>query len=366
MPVEARELEAAGLWDPTAPGSAERLALLQWLADRGATLEQLRRAVRADRLLELVADLARGAAARFTPAELSARTGVPVERIDAVRFAAGLPPVGPHDAVLIEDDATVVTDFEAGEALFGSEPLRRFVQMQGTALARIAEAAVSLVLVHLEAPAHAAGAGELALAQARFRAVQSSRPLVAAMGKLFRAHLEVAARRARTAIAQGAGDIARMAVGFVDLVGFTTLARRLERAMLVQVIERFQETAHDVAALRGGRVVKFVGDEVMFVGSGAQTVDIALALIDRFASDPSVTPRGGVAHGDVLVRGGDYYGPVVNLAARLVEHAVPSEVLVTEPVAREVTDGTVRFEPAGRRVLKGFDEPVRVLTAARP
>ena len=70
-------------------------------------------------------------------------------------------------------------------------------------------------------------------------------------------------------------------------------------------------------------------------------------------------PRGGVSFGEVLVRGGDYYGSIVNLAARLVDQAVPQEVLVTGGLAEAAGDGW-SFEPAGRRMVKGFKEPVPV------
>ena len=76
-------------------------------------------------------------------------------------------------------------------------------------------------------------------------------------------------------------------------------------------------------------------------------------------------PRGGLAYGDVLVRGGDYYGSIVNLASRLVNEAVPEELLVTEPLAA-AAEGW-QFEPAGRRLLNGFADPivVRSLVAER-
>jgi adenylate cyclase len=156
-----------------------------------------------------------------------------------------------------------------------------------------------------------------------------------------------------------------MTIGFLDLVGFTTLARRVDARELAAVIDRFEETAHDVTTAGDGRVVKFIGDEVMFVTRAAGAAcDIALTLVERFAGDASVTPRGALAAGDVLVRGGDYYGPVVNLAARAASLAVPSEILVTDAVVAAAPPA-LRFEPAGRRALRGFDEPVRLSTVER-
>lgn len=75
--------------------------------------------------------------------------------------------------------------------------------------------------------------------------------------------------------------------------------------------------------------------------------------------------RGALAAGELLFRGGDYYGPIVNLAARLADLAVPHEVLVTPEVATQAAVKGLRFEPAGKRMLKGFDDPALVLTVGR-
>jgi adenylate cyclase len=92
---------------------------------------------------------------------------------------------------------------------------------------------------------------------------------------------------------------------------------------------------------------------------------IALGLFESFAADTAVTPRGAISYGEMLVRGGDYYGPVVNLASRVAQLAIPSELLVTSDVASGASGSDVVFEPAGKRMLKGFEEPVSLLTATR-
>ena len=65
------------------------------------------------------------------------------------------------------------------------------------------------------------------------------------------------------------------------------------------------------------------------------------------------------------MRGGDYYGSIVNLASRIADLAVPSEILVTTEVAAQSGIAQLRFEPAGKRMLKGFDEPVTLYAAGR-
>ena len=67
----------------------------------------------------------------------------------------------------------------------------------------------------------------------------------------------------------------------------------------------------------------------------------------------------------MLIRGGDYYGPVVNLAARIAEQAVPNELLVTPELPAAQAEAALRFEPAGKRMLKGFDAPVTLMTVER-
>ena len=133
------------------------------------------------------------------------------------------------------------------------------------------------------------------------------------------------------------------------------------------IVDRFEALTHDVAAAHDGRVVKLLGDAVMFVSvHAADACEIALTLIERFAGDAVVTPRGGLASGQLVIRGGDYYGPTVNLAARMGDLAVPNEILVSSELASEVpADAPYRFEPAGKRLLKGFDTPVTLFSVTR-
>jgi adenylate cyclase len=134
-------------------------------------------------------------------------------------------------------------------------------------------------------------------------------------------------------------------------------------------VDQFEGSAYDIVTSHGGRVVKLIGDEVMFVVLEPQEAcEIALALVDRFAEGGAkVTPRGGLAVGEILTRGGDYYGPVVNLASRIAELAVPNEILVSEEVRARVerTPTPLKFDAAGRRMLKGFDEPVELFALRR-
>jgi class 3 adenylate cyclase len=364
--MDTAKFEAAGLYDRGAPDAAGRLALLEWLVAQGFAVEQMVRAQREGLLTALAADLAFRAEPGITLTEVAARVGVTPKRVEEIRSAAGLPPIARDEPVFGDDDVRTFAAFVMAASQFSEIATRRFTRVLGSSLARIAEAAVSLFLVNIEGPIHEAGAGELALAQANLRAVESLHLVPTVLGGLFRPHLETAVRRFCQARQWPSVNTARLTVGFVDLVGYTTLSRRLTARELATVVDRFEDTAHDVATARDGRVVKLVGDEVMFVTLHARAAcDIALTLVEHFCCDESLTPRGGLATGDILVHGGDYYGPVVNLAARLADVAVPKEVLVTAEVAAEAGAPGLRFEPAGKRLLKGFEEPIALLAVER-
>jgi adenylate cyclase len=146
-------------------------------------------------------------------------------------------------------------------------------------------------------------------------------------------------------------------VGFVDLVGYTALAEGLDDEELGALIEHFAALAHDTVVSAGGRIVKTIGDEVMFITEDpAVAASIALRLAEASTQD-EVLPdaRAGLAYGPVLSREGDYFGQVVNLASRLTELAFPRTVLVSSDLAAAL-DGLPQFSVRrlSRRRVRGI------------
>ncbi|MDN5900082.1 MAG: adenylate/guanylate cyclase domain-containing protein [Brachybacterium sp.] len=120
------------------------------------------------------------------------------------------------------------------------------------------------------------------------------------------------------------------AIGFADLVQFTRLAQDLPGTELADMVGRFESLSRDVISVGGGRVVKTVGDEIMFLADtpedGAQ---IAVSLAEAITESPDLPPiRVGLAWGSMFSRYGDVFGPIVNLAARMESVARPGAVLV--------------------------------------
>jgi adenylate cyclase len=368
--VDAAELEALGLYDPEAPDAADRLALLEWLADRGLSIGQIAEAGAAGRLTAVAGELALRPGPRLSMVEVAEGTDLTVEQIRQLSLTIGLPVEDVDECIYTQGDVEVFKLFRAATELFPESSLAQFVRVLGSSLARIADAAVSLFLAEVETPITEAQAGELALARAQLDAIGALNLLTDHFETVFRAHMELAIRRNTAARAEATSKVTvYVAVGFVDLVGFTPLSHRLPVHELHSIVDAFEGSAYDIVTSNRGRVVKLIGDEVMFVAlEPDDACEIALALVDRFAeADSNVTPRGGLAVGEILTRGGDYYGPVVNLASRIADLAVPNEILVTPDLrARaEKALAPLEFDAAGRRLLKGFDEPVELFALRR-
>lgn len=173
------------------------------------------------------------------------------------------------------------------------------------------------------------------------------------------------------------------AVGFADMVSFTRRTAGLGPTDLSDFVQRFETVVRDLVTQNGGRVVKTIGDAVLFVADDVRTgAQIALELARVLGGDldveheraagglaegaRGVTPvRVGMVWGRVLSRFGDVFGPSVNLAARLTDIAEPSTVLTDQDTARLLA-GTPGLVLTGldERELDGIGRiaPVRVAT----
>ncbi len=158
------------------------------------------------------------------------------------------------------------------------------------------------------------------------------------------------------------------AVGFADLVNFTALVRRMSERQLATLVQRFETLASDVVIAHGGRVVKTVGDEILFVHHEvAPAAAIALDLVEAMREDPVLPPvRVGLAYGPVLARLGDVFGTTVNLASRLTSVTPPGNAYVDGAFARALAE-TSGFDMVGqrRRNLRGIGsvQPHQLLRA---
>jgi adenylate cyclase len=249
--------------------------------------------------------------------------------------------------------------------VFGEDVTIQFARVLGSAAARVAEAAVSMFIANV-VPAVSHDASGLELARANTDATALLENVVLGFDVLLRHHV-YAARRFDDIDTPGV-DLLTRSIGFVDLVGSTAMSGRLEPAELATVVTEFETTASDVVTAHGGRVVKLIGDEVMFATSEpAAAVEIALRLVETFDEHDRLPPvRAAVATGRVVSRDGDYAGVVVNLAARAVKQARPGSLLVDRATGVALDSELLRIRNAGPFALKGFPERVSLFRVRPP
>lgn len=148
-------------------------------------------------------------------------------------------------------------------------------------------------------------------------------------------------------------------IGFADMVSYTSLSRQMNEKTLAGLVQHFEQRCAEIVAVGGGRIIKTVGDEIIFLTESPEAgARISLALSRFIKEDPELPElRVAFVWGRILPRLGDVYGATVNLASRLVALAEPGVVL-TDASTAHVLDGDERFVlvPQGVRNVRGFGD----------
>jgi adenylate cyclase len=269
-----------------------------------------------------------GGERKFTRIEVSQRAGISIERAEQMWHALGFATLPDDEVAFTDGDVEALRLVAALEEDGFIDPSveSSLARKLGQTQSRLASWQSAMFLELL-------GRSKLSADDA----IEVASLLLPAMERLqtyvWRRHLAAAAGRA----VAGSDELARglRVVGFADIVSYTRLTRRLSEAELGRLIERFEGMAADVVALNGGRVIKSIGDEVLFVAdTPAEGAAIALALQDKVTEAGDLPElRIGLAYGTILIRLGDVYGEVVNLASRLTSEAKPGRVLADRELA---------------------------------
>ena len=322
VPVETAELPDL-TEDASGPGSLDDQEIL----DLNRRFAAVRRSVGA---LEKV--LLQGPR-KYSRRDLDEQQDIP-ERLTSVYWRSlGFTPVDEDTVVFTEEDAHAIGDL-ASIVEEGAITERAFSSISRGMGFHMGRLAMWITEALVDEAKHADGLDD---SQARQQMLDSIPELL----EVFESQVMFTFRRQLAAYAARAGSEVlhrdtdelfplQRAVGFADLVQFTRLAQDLPGTALADMVGRFESLSRDIISVGGGRVVKTVGDEIMFLADtpedGAQ---IAVSLAETITESPALPPvRVGLAWGSMFSRYGDVFGPTVNLAARMESVARPGTVVV--------------------------------------
>ncbi|MGV9801911.1 adenylate/guanylate cyclase domain-containing protein [Mycobacterium sp. NPDC003449] len=351
--VDFDALEAAGIAD-----ARGRAALIAYLDGLGFSTEQMVDAERRDRLFGLAGDALQATGPPVhSLTSAAAALGLPVADVERAWAALGLTVAGPEVRALSQADVDGLRTWAEMRALLGDEAATGLLRVIGSGLARISEAESSMIRTGSPEIRVDLSGDELATAQA-YRAAAAFIPRIGAMMDAFHRHHLMSTRTYFEHVVRDGSANVLCGIGFADLSGFTALTQMLTTAELTRLLNEFSAVTADVVHADGGRVVKFIGDAVMWVSSTPELLVKAAVDLVRHprARQAHVRVRAGLDFGTVLAISGDYFGNSVNLAARLVESAEPGQVLVSTAVRDALPDRPVVEQEA--LTLKGFDRPV--------
>lgn len=303
----------------------------------------------------------------LTSDEVADEAGLPVEDARRLWRSMGFPDRGDEAAFGHRDVEALRTVAVALQSeVLDRDTVFRLSRSVGQMMARLSDWQVSILVDQLIQDVES-GKSSSRLASAVTLATTVAPGFEQLMTYVWRRHLAAAATRME---AQGLTDeellTTSVTVGFADLSRFTALSNQLDDAELARVVESFESRATDLVTSHGGRVIKTLGDAVLYVCSDpVLATRIGLDLVHMIATVEELPDiRVGLATGSVLARLGDVFGPPVNLAARLSQVARANRVLIDAVTADALGDEfETRVLPP--RPVKGFGNLAPITVSER-
>ena len=309
-----------------------------------------------------------GGPRRYTRLQVAERAGMQPARTQRLWRALGFPDAADDDPAFTDADieALDVLSTLIDSGFVGPETEASIARAMGQSLSRLADWQTDMLADVLTRGSVEGERRGTSVEEAIEAATALLPRLRQVQDYVWRRHL--AANADRLLAATGPGDRRELAVGFADLVGYTSRSRGMGGRELGAMVEDFEAIATEVIARHHGRVVKTVGDGVLFTAASAvDAVEIGLELPEAWEAEDRPPLRVGAAYGAVLTRLGDIYSPVVNLASRLTSLARPGTTLVDRDLAQRLRGlPAYRVRPLRRVSVRGYDHLQPWLVRRRP
>ncbi len=307
-----------------------------------------------------------GAVPSLTGEEIAQQAGLTVKQAQRLWRALGFPETDGATAFTTADaDALVRVATIEDEGKLDFDTIVRMTRAVGQTMDRLAEWEVATITAQLDRIAAGGSKRDEALRLVRTIGPEFEELLT----YVWRRHLVAAVARVESLDAVADEQVAQATVGFADLVAFSALTNRLDEDEIGDLVEVFEGRSHDVVSRHRGRVVKTLGDSVLYIASSpAEGVEIAWDIIKVIGGDARLPDvRVGIVTGSVVLRMGDVYGPAVNLAARLVGVARRNRVITDAHTAAALDQKLYETRVLPARPVRGFGdlEPVAVRRTTR-
>ena len=302
----------------------------------------------------------------FTSAQVAEQTGIGVTEGNRLWRALGFPEHGMQVA-FTQSDADAVSTLKAliEAELIDFDDAINLTRAVGQTMARLADWEVATLLNRVETLEKGDQATGSRITSARRLVDGMSAPFEELLLYAWRRHLAAAVARIE-ALGAKEEDLhtTELTVGFADIVSFTALSNEIGEDKVGDLVELFESRCADVVAGQRGRVIKSLGDSVLFVNDDAiRAHDTAEGIINVIGRDPRMPDvRVGLASGLVVMRMGDVFGPPVNMAARLTGVARRNRIIVDAATAALLPDDQFEARRLPARPVRGFGvlEPVAV------
>ena len=383
-PEEVRRWQAAGMLatdgqrrpGPIGREGFDRAALIDLALRSGAGEADLARAAANNNLVWAALESVLTSDGSMTGLAVADSAGVEPAMVRRVWQSLGLPTGALEAAAFDRRDVRALRTVGALSTVFSDDDIAEAASVIGRAMSEVSSAFVELFRRRLAEPLLEAGATDtdvvVRLAAMRDLLVPTMSPL---LESALERHLESAIRsevslRLEDLLEPGTGHRV-LSVGFADLVGFTSTSQQLTALQVRNLAASLHRIADAVVSEHGARVVKSIGDAVMFTApTPLQAGRVATEIEARVAADDALPPvRVGIAHGPVLPGYADYFGATVNLASRLCTVADAGDVLLAgdaDVLAAQDWGGAGLVTSARKiRRLKGIDGTVNAVAVRR-
>ena len=154
---------------------------------------------------------------------------------------------------------------------------------------------------------------------------------------------------------------------FTDMEGSTALTQSLGDKRAQEIRGAHNDIVRTALSSNEGNEIKHTGDGIMAsFATASRALQCAIAIQQGVAAHKEEHPDSplgvyvGLNAGEPIAEDDDLFGTSVDLAARLVDHAQPGQIIASDVVRQLAAGKDFLFADLGETELRGFEDPVKL------